>query len=261
MERRNFVKLAGALAAAPVLSAVPAFGQKLSTFASAEGKEIYEWRIYTLTGDGVELDAYLKDVLIPAYNRKGVKVGAFKLFNPEEQEKRHIVFIYPDIAMYFKVSTEIWDDAEFRKAAQGFFDASAPKPVYSNIETYLSEAFSKIPSHRIPDSNRTLLEIRIYWSPNEEANKRKVKMFNEDEIAVFDDSEINSVLYGDILAGPRMPALMYLTWYKDEPARTEAWRKFSSHPEWRRISRLPEYANTATNNTSTFLAPMPYSQL
>jgi len=259
MERRNFMKLAGALAAVPALSVVPAFGREAS--ANAGGKEIYEWRVYTLTGNGAELDAFFKDVLIPAYNRKGVKVGAFKLFKPEEQEKRHVVFIYPDIAAYLKVSTDIWDDATFRTAAQGFFDTSAPKPAYSNIETYLSEAFSKIPIHRNPDPSRTLCEIRIYWSPNEEANKRKVKMFNNDEIAVFDDCGVNSVLYGDILAGPRMPALMYLTWYKDEPTRTEAWGKFGSHPEWRRISRLPEYANTATSNTSIFLAPMPYSQL
>jgi hypothetical protein len=207
------------------------------------------------------LDAFFKDVLIPAYNRKGVKVGAFKLFKPEEQEKRHIVLIYPDIATYLKVKTEIWDDTAFKNAAQGFYDASAPKPVYSNFETYLCEAFSKIPVHRNPDPSRTLLEVRIYWSPNEEANKRKVRMFNEGEIAVFDDCGVNSVLYGDILAGPRMPALMYLTWYKDEPTRAEAWKKFGSHPEWRRMSKLPEYANTATNNTSTFLAPMPYSQL
>ena len=259
MERRNFVKLAGVLAATPALSVVPAWGSQASI--TANGKEIYEWRIYTLTGDGTTLDNYFRDVLIPAYNRKGVKAGAFKLFKPEEQEKRHVVFIYPDMAAYLKVTTEIWDDTLFRNAAQGFFDASAPNPVYSNFETYLSEAFSKIPVHRQPDKDRTLLEIRMYWSPNEEANKRKVKMFNEDEIAVFDDCGVNSVLYGDILAGPRMPALMYLTWYKDEPTRTEAWNKFGSHPEWRRISKLPEYANTATNNTSTFLAPMPYSQL
>ena len=259
MERRNFVKLAGALAATPALSILPAFGSETSI--AANGKEIYEWRIYTLTGDGAVLDTFFKDVLIPAYNRKGVKVGAFKLFKPEEQELRHVVFIYPDIATYLKVKTEIWEDSAFRSAAQRFYDTTAPQPVYSNFETYLSEAFSKIPVHRNPDSSRTLLEIRIYWSPNEEANKRKVKMFNEGEIAVFDQCGINSVLYGDILAGPRMPALMYLCWYKDEPTRAEAWRKFVSHPDWQQLSKLPEYANTATNNKGIFLSPMPYSQL
>ena len=261
MERRNFVKLAGVLAATLLLSVITSCNNQPST--SEPGKEIYEWRIYTLTGDGTELDNYYKNVLIPAYNRKGITVGAFKLFKEEEQEMRHFVFIYPDICTYRKVSVELWDDTEFRSAAQGFFDATAPKQMnlYTNFETYLSEAFSKIPVHRKPDSSRTLFEIRIYWSPNEEANKRKVKMFNVGEIDVFDDCGINSVFYGDILAGPRMPALMYLTWYKDEPTRTEAWRKFGPHPDWQRLSRDPEYANTATNNKGILLSPMPYSQL
>jgi hypothetical protein len=58
-----------------------------------------------------------------------------------------------------------------------------------------------------------------------------------------------------------MPALLYLTWYKDEETRNEAWKKFVSHPEWKRMSALPEYAHTATNNQSIFLSPTPYSQL
>ncbi len=261
MERQIFQKIAGIFAAIFVLSMFASCEQKAATTEPA--KEIYEWRVYTLTGDGTELDNYYRDVLIPAYNRKGITVGAFKLYTPEEQEVRHFAFIYPDICTYRKVSVELWEDEVFRSAAQGFFEATAPKDqnLYTNFETYLSEAFTKIPVYRKPDSSRTLFEIRIYWSPNEEANKRKVKMFNVGEIDVFDACGINSVFYGDILAGPRMPALMYLTWYKDEPTRTEAWRKFGSHPDWRQLSRDPEYANTATSNKGILLTPLPYSQL
>ena len=50
-------------------------------------------------------------------------------------------------------------------------------------------------------------------------------MFNKDEIDVFDKVGINSVCYGEVLAGPIMPAVMYLTWYKDEPTRNAAWDK------------------------------------
>jgi len=261
MERRNFVKLAGVLAATLLLSVITSCNNQTAT--SEPGKEIYEWRVYTLTGDGTELDNYFKDVLIPAYNRKGIKVGAFKLFREEEQEKRHLVFIYPDICTYRKVAVEIWEDAEFRKAGQVFFDTFAPRKMnlYTNFETFVSEAFKSIPEHRMPDRSRTLFEVRIYWSPNEEANKRKVKMFDEGEIAIFDDCAINSVLYGDILAGPRMPALMYLVWYKDDEARREAWNKFRDHPDWQKMSGDPQYANTATSNTNILLSPMPYSQL
>ena len=244
-----------------MLSASPVYGSPNATFA--EGREIYEWRIYTLTGNGAELDKFYQDILIPAYNRKGVTVGAFKPSVAEEQEKRHILFIYPNMDAFYKFKEGIWDDAAFTKASQAFFEATAPKAsnVYSNYETYLSEAFIKIPKHRKPDSSRGLFEIRIYWSPNEEANKRKVKMFNVDEIDIFDKTVVNSVFYGDIYAGPKMPALMYLTWYKDSATRNEAWDKFGKHPDWQRIRVLPEYANTATNNTSILLLPLPYSQI
>ena len=261
MERRSFIRTSGALAAASALSTLSACARQHSTVAS--GREVYEWRIYTLTGNGSELDKFYRDILIPAYNRKGVTVGAFKPLVSEEKEMRHVAFVYPDMDTFFKFKEGIWEDAVFTIAAKAFFEATAPKDAneYSNYETYLSQAFIKIPKHRKPDSSRGLLEIRIYWSPNEEANKRKVRMFNVDEIDIFDKVGVNSVFYGDIIAGPKMPALMYLTWYRDKDTRTEAWDKFGKHPDWQRIRSLPEYANTATNNQSVLLTPLPYSQL
>ena len=267
MKRRNFIKTAGALS---VVSATGVASTLKNSTVFADTKEIYEWRIYTLNGDGKSLDAFFESALIPAYNRKNIKVGAFKQFKMKEGEKeqRHILFIYPDIATYLTVKKTIWDDMDFRRQAQPFFDATAPaeqakkpSPAYSGFESYLCEAFNKIPVHRKPDPSRTLFEIRIYQSPNEEANQRKVKMFNDAEIDLFDKVAINSVLYGDILCGPRQPALLYLTWYKDEATRGEAWKKFGEHPDWKRMSGLDEYANTATNNTSIYLSPMTYSQL
>ena len=267
MRRRNFIKTAGALSM--VSATGMASSLKSSNVLSGE-KEIYEWRIYTLTGDGKSLDAFFESTLIPAYNRKSIKVGAFKQYKPKEGEKeqRHILFIYPDITTYLAVKKTIWDDMEFRRKAQPFYDATAPadkalkpSPAYSEFESYLCEAFNKIPVHRKPDPSRTLFEIRIYQSPNEEANQRKVKMFNEGEIDLFDKVAINSVLYGEILCGPLQPALLYLTWYKDEATRGEAWKKFGGHDDWKRMSGLAEYANTATNNTSILLSPLSFSQV
>lgn len=249
------------MATIPALSCV---NQTVSaqTESSSEKKEIYEWRIYTLTENGATtVDTFFQNTLIPAYNKMGIKVGAFKLYREGEEDKRYYFFIYPDITTYFNCKKNIWKDTAFMQAAQPYFDETAPNPVFSALETYLSEAFDKIPTHRTPDPERGLFELRIYRSPNEEANQRKVNMFNIDEIAIFDLVGINSVCYGDIMAGPRMPALLYLTWYKDEETRSEAWKQFSAHPEWQRIRNLPEYANTATQNQSIFLTPLAYSQL
>jgi len=228
--------------------------------AEVSKKQIYEWRIYTLTGDGAVLDDFFKETLIPAYNRRNISVGAFSLYNQEEKEQRYLLFVYPDIKTYNEVRQTIWSDKDFLNAARPFFESTAPNPVYSEYETYLCEAFDKIPEMRIPDKSRTLFEFRCYHSPNEDANLRKIKMFNVEEIDLFDKVGINSVCYGEILAGTHMPALIYLTWYKDEVTRNNAWNTFTKDPEWERIKSKPEYKNTATNNIAKLLSPTAYSQ-
>jgi hypothetical protein len=250
------MKMAGLLATVPALKGVAAPAQ-----SSAKEKEIYEWRIYTLPAENSDLDAFYRRALIPAYNRKKITVGAFAPYQKTEKIQRFYLFVYPDLATYHKVKLDIWKDAQFRKDAQPYYDASASAPYSSEFETFLCEAFDRVPQLIQPDKSRTLFEFRNYKSPNEEANQRKVKMFNYDEIPIFDQVGINSVCYGEVLAGPRMPSLIYLTWYKDEPTRDEAWKKFGAHPDWLRIRGLPEYANTATDNRNLLLSPLPYSQL
>ena len=257
MQRRHFMKLTGLLSTFPVINTIAATsGQTVSL-----KKQLYEWRIYTLEKTDSGLDDFFRNILIPAYNRKKIKVGAFIPYQKEEKERRILLFIYPDITTYLQVKRTLWDDPVFRKEAQPYFDKTAPNPAYFNIEGYLCEAFDKVPALLMPDKSRTLFELRTYHSPNEEANRRKVEMFNKDEIAVFDKVGINSVCYGEVLAGPVMPAVMYLTWYKDEPARNAAWNRFRSHPDWIEIKNLRKYAHTATRNTSLFLSPLSYSQI
>jgi hypothetical protein len=223
-------------------------------------KEIYEWRIYTLNKNGAEpLDNFFKKILIPTYNRYDVSVGAFKLYQKTDSI-RFLLFVYPDITSYLKIKHEIWNDKPFMDAAQPFHERTAQEPVYSKFETLLCEAFDKIPKMRNPDKNRTLFELRHYKSPNEEANQRKIKMFNADEIAIFDKVGINSVCYGEVLAGVRMPSVIYLTWYKDEPTRNAVWGEFVKHPDWLNIKGVKEYAHTATDNINRLLSPLPYSQ-
>ena len=243
-----------------LLIAVLGFCFTASAKKQSQKKEIYEWRIYTVTGNIAELDNFFEKTLIPAYKRQGVKTGAFTPLKKEEKEQRYLLFVYPDIATWLKAKKAIWDDKTFRSAAQPYFETTAKKPLYSGFESFVCEACDKIPQMRTPDKSRTLFEFRLYQSPNEEANQRKINMFNVDEIAIFDKVGVNSVCYGEILSGSRMPALIYLTWYKDEKTRNEAWDKFRENPEWKTMRALPEYANTTNNNISVLLSPMPYSQ-
>jgi hypothetical protein len=257
MRRRKFMKAAGLMAAAPICNSIAQSPQGQPNAS----KEIYEWRIYNLKADGSALDKYYAEALIPAYNRQGIEVGAFAPEQASDTPQRYYLFIYPNLAKYGAVQAALWNDQTFRAAAQPFFDLTAPNPAYNDFTSYLCEAFDKVPRRLKPATGRTLFEWRNYKSPNEEANKRKVKMFNSGEIDIFDKSGINSVCYGDVIAGPRMPSLIYLTWYVDRPARDEAWRKFVAHPDWHSLRDMAEYRHTATDNQSVLLKPLDYSQI
>jgi hypothetical protein len=236
---------------------------KANETCDSSTKQIYEWRIYTLTGNNTEiLDDFFEKSLIPAYNRHNISVGAFSPYNlnPEEGDQRYLLFVYPDLKTYNQIRQDIWNDDEFLKNATPYFETTAPNPAYSVYETYLSEAFDGMPEMRIPDKSRTLFEYRNYWSPNEDANFRKINMFNVEEIDLFDKVGIHSVFYGEVLAGTRMPALIYLAWFEDEETRNKAWSTFRVHPEWIEMRDRPEYKYTATNNQVKLLSPMSYSQ-
>ncbi|MDR1814466.1 MAG: NIPSNAP family protein [Tannerella sp.] len=258
MKRRNFLQMSGLLAAAP---AVEAFAACTNSAGATSAKNIYEWKIYTLTSNGHELDEYYSRTLIPALKKLNVKTGAFKLLKPEEHELRYILHVYNDWDAYRKAKSGLCKDENYLKAAQPFFEATAPKPVYTEYQTFLCEAFDKYPTLIQPSAERTLLEFRNYKSPNEEANWRKIKMFETEEVALFDKVGVHSVCYGNVIAGPRMPSLIYLTWGKNEDTRNEAWKQFSSSQEWQTMRVKPEYANTATDNKVVLLSPLDFSEI
>ena len=62
MQRRHFMKLTGMLATLPAIKGIAATSEK----PAPSGKQLYEWRIYTLEEDADGLDGFFRDTLIPA---------------------------------------------------------------------------------------------------------------------------------------------------------------------------------------------------
>ena len=263
VNRRAFFKKTGALTLGTILASGTAYaGEMSSNAAKVENREYYEWRHYMLKdGAGPKMDAFFENVLIPAYNRQGVKVGAYKMFKEDEPERRVLLFVHKDLQAFQRIKHTLWEDKVFAAKAKSFFEESASNPFYTNVQTYLCEAFSGFPKLVMPDPSRTLMELRTYWSPNEEAHERKVEMFNKYEFKVFEDVGVNSVCYGSVMAGPSMHALVYMTWYKDMDTRNAVWAGFRDNPGWLAIKDLPRYANTVKKNTIEWLAPLSYSQV
>ena len=86
-------------------------------------------------------------------------------------------------------------------------------------------------------------------------------MFNDEEIKIFKDTKLNSVFFGEVIAGEHQPCLTYMLAFKDMEERDANWKVFSANPDWKRISSAAEYANSVSNIYRVFLKPLPYSQL
>ncbi len=258
MKRRNFIQASAAVAAVTVAGTVTA-AEKPATGT----KEIYELRVYHFKNGGgkTAVDNFYKESLIPYMNKNGVKVGAFAEYGQTEPPVTYYVLAYPSMAEYQRIKNDIWNDDTFLKSSKSYFDKSAEQGTYSRFETYLLEAFDAIPKFRQPDPGRGLIELRIYESNNEEAGQRKIKMFNNEEIALFDKVGLNCLLFGEILAGPQMPALAYMLWFNDMEQREANWKKFRESQEWSSMKDKPEYANTVSIVNKRFLVPLDYSQI
>lgn len=253
---------ASALTATPLFLSAPG-AVMASTSTPQEGKEIYEMQVYHFNngGDRSSCERYLTEALIPYMNKNGVKVGAFGEYSRNEPPVVYLVLVYPSHPDWHRIRKAMWQDQSFMAASQTYFRDTAERGLYTRYESYLLEAFNTIPRYRQPDASRGLIELRIYESHNEEAGQRKIRMFNDEEIALFDQMGLHCLLFGEVIAGPQMPALAYMLWFEDMNEREANWKRFAESAEWKHMREKPEYAHTVSRVNRIFLVPLAYSQL
>ena len=160
-----------------------------------------------------------------------------------------------------QISIALEKDEAFIKDARKYGEIPKDKFPIKRYTTSLFRAFDGIPKMLKPENNSMIFELRTYEGNNDDAVSRKVKMFNEGELNIFDEVGLHSVFFGEKFSGPDMPCLTYMLAFKDMKERDENWKKFGPHPEWKRIVKLPEYANTVSNISRVFLKPFSFSQL
>lgn len=252
MERRAFLKKSalatGAAVSASSLHASP---------APATEKDIYELKVYHLKGAAGrnQLKNYYTGAVIPFLTKRGAKIMAFSEFSQEEPPVMYVLHAHKSLADYYEATLAMRSDPEFLEAAKEYNQIPVGNPVYDRIETFLLEAFDGFPQLSVPDQKGGLIEMRIYESYSEDAGIRKVKMFNDGEIELFNNLGFHPVLFSQHLAGEFMPALTYLLWFNDMQERDALWAKFGPSPEWRAMSSKEEYANTVSKIHKIFLIP------
>ncbi len=226
--------------------------------------EIYELRVYEMDFFKPEkvLHDHFQNALIPALNRQGVKhVGVFEELGGALPKKIYLLIAYSDIQAFSGVENALLKDAVFVEAADSYLNAPPEEMPFKRISSSLIRSSTGFPNLVKPAEDSGVFELRIYDSYNEDALRRKVKMFNDSEFTIFEETGLPMVFFGANISGDQMPCLTYLLAFKNMDAHKEAWSKFGPHPEWQRIVGLEEYANTINNITRIFLKPVDYSQL
>jgi hypothetical protein len=257
MERRDFIQKSilttAAVAGAGLASAAP---------QAPGSKEVYEFRVYHMRRNMNPLDNFFSKALIPALNKAGVRnVGVFRETSMTEPAKIYVLIPFASFEDYGKVSLGLKNDKDFAQSSNEYNQIPVEQAVYERFDSSLLLAFDGFTKMSVPSKNQKLFELRTYEGYSEDAVKRKIKMFNEGEIAIFKDVKLPAVFYSENIAGKDMPALTYMAAYENMEERDRVWKAFSVHPEWQKMSKLPEYANTVSKIHKIFLERLPYSQV
>jgi len=245
MNRRKFTAAAATVPVALSSMTREATPQILSN-------EIYEVRKYEVAffDNQANLRTYLKDVLFPALKYSGANHSfLFKEKGDAEPTNLWAIISYPSLEVYQRcqgdLNTPAFDEAsaEYTKAGKS----------YDRYSSSLLSAFDGIPHLLQPADDQQLFELRIYEGVNEDAVRRKVMMFDDEELPLFEEVGLNSIFFGKMIVGPYMPCLVYMLGFKDMEDREAAWQRFLEHPDWINMLNKPIYKDTVSNIRKTFL--------
>lgn len=243
-----------------------------SAGAYGQAQEFYELRIYHLKNQEQEqrLDKYLEQAFIPAAHRAGIKkVGIFKPIAEVEAGSGTKVYVYiPHKAAdgFIKLPQALQKDNKHAAAGKDFLEAPYNNPAYTRIETILLKAFSGMPQFNVPAlkgaKEERVYELRSYEGHTEKISQNKIQMFNKgNEIGIFNKLGFNAVFYGEVLAGSKMPNLMYMTTFENKASRDEHWKAFSADEDWKKLRSLPEYQHNVSHQDIIFLRPAVCSEI
>ena len=232
-------------------------------------REYYKLVIYHYKDENQEalLNNYLEHALLPALHRQKVNdVGVFKaLSNDTSTDKQLYIFMpFKSLKDMNKTEEEVQKDNGYQTAGSEYINATYDKPAYTRIETIMLYAFSTAPKMQLPQlkapAAERVYELRSYESATEKIFANKVQMFNEGrEVPLFKRLNFNAVFYSSVIAGSKMPNLMYMTTFENMADRDAHWKTFVDDAEWKTLSAKPEYQHNVQHIDITFLQPLPYS--
>ena len=242
-----------------------------AAYAGGPVRQYYRLCVYHFKDSQQEkmLDQYFSAALLPALHRmRIVSAGVFKaLANDTASDKKIYVLIpFNSAAEVQKLNDALQKDKNYQAAAREYLNAAFSAPPYTRIETIILYAFPLAPRLQLPAlkaaKNERVYELRSYESATEKLFQNKVNMFNDgDEIGLFKRLNFNGVFYSEVIAGPRMPNLMYMTTFENMDDRENHWKAFSNDAQWKALSGSPLYQHNVQHADIIFLRPTDYSDI
>jgi len=216
MKRRTFLHTTSTAAAITIPLGCAATTKAVSnTMDNQQEKELFEIRTYEIAwgGNAKLLMGYLKNTLKPALLLAGCSnFMLFEEINNTTPKSIRALISYPNSATYIQAQS-LQSSTDFVTASKEY--ATFDKPIYNRFTSSLLLAFDGMPKMVPPIQDASVYELRIYEGYNEDAVRRKIKMFNEEEFPLFYKVGLNPVFFGEMIAGPRRPCLVYMLNFKD----------------------------------------------
>ncbi len=241
-----------------------------SAAAAPSGNAIIELRTIKLrnTEDNQKQRTtdFLEHSALPALQRAGAgPLGVFTGVIAPAGPFLLTLASYPSLAAMDEIRAKVAADSEYQKALTAYNSASGLG--YQRIDSSLLRAFDGMPRVVPPLSGgkraARLFELRMYESNNLTTLRRKIKMFNEGEMGIFQRLGMQPVFFGETIVGANMPNQCYMLTYEDLAGRERAWKAFGADEEWKKLRATPGYADAeiVSNITNSILAPLPFSPI
>ena len=242
----------------------------VAAFAQKQEKTFFELKVYEYKTSAQEavIEHYLSEAYIPYMQSKAVnKIGVFTWAGNDTSVVKKLFVLTPfrSVVQMANLNKSIIADANVAAKSPGYIDATSEAPAYDRIVTYVIKGFDKAPGLTAPKLNspveERVYELRSYESASEKKYWKKVEMFNEGgEVDIFARLGFNAVFYGEVVAGPTMPNLMYMTSFINKADRDAHWQAFRDDAAWKTLSAKKEYDKTVSKNVTLFLKARPYSE-
>ena len=251
MKRREF------LATSCLAGLAPLGSLTANAYGAATNREYYELKRFLIDAGAKreKLLAFLKDAAVPMPRLAPVTSAT--------DPSIFVLLPHANLESVATANTKLLQDRLFLQAGADFLNAPKKDPAYQRIESTLMLAFEGLPKIKVMNKKSTrIFELRVYESHNAIKAKKKIEMFNAGgEIAIFLRTGLTPVFFGETLIGAKIPNLTYMLVFDDMADHDRDWQSFRVDPAWDKLKKDPQYKDTVSHITKTFLRPVPGSQI